>query len=691
MAKKSLDKVMRHIRMVAAVHAYRDLPDRELLERFTRMDDEAAFTVIIDRHGPMILGVCRRALGNLHDAEDVCQATFLVLARKAATIRKTTSLASWLHGVACRGAACFSRARARREHRERQTPPALPKDAAGEVSWREIQSILDEELEQLPQRYRAPLILCYLGGKTRDEAAQQLGLKSATLHGRLERGRNLLRERLTRRGLSLSAALFATALGESALRAALPASFVISSAKAALALAAGQTGAEGVISATVLTLTCEVLKTMFLAKVKLGTAAVICASLIATVTCGTWTSTGVAQDVKTEAAKAAATSVTKAESDEDFIRRLSRDLRGNEPTPTEVHFFVANKDAGKRQKLIDLFIQERQAKKAAQRMEADTSIDTRLEGTLLPIKRVQVYAPVEGFIVKIREGLKAGTPVQKGEELLRMRDTDLAKNILQLKMEIAAADATVRRAASRPDKDDGSDQSAIKKVSEAEVIRNQKSQLLESLLKRTNSTNIPGEFRVTSPLAGIVLNPDIQASLMGRNVKPNEPLLRVGSTDVSNPKLSDWEIELKIPQKHIGEVLEAFRDKRHWEELDVEFTLSSAPTKSFRGKLHKSKIANVYRDENNKADLGMLAWVRISGSDIPEEYRLTIDSLVIGAEVRAHIRSRSDSKADSREKDLAPYPTLNLGPIFVAPEEDVLRQLRAQKERLEIEKLNGRP
>jgi hypothetical protein len=105
MAKNSLHKVLQHVRMLAAVHAFRNLPDRELLNRFVKAGDEAALTVLIERHAPMILGVCRRALGNVQDAEDGCQATLLVLARKAASIRKGTSVSGWLHGVACRVAA----------------------------------------------------------------------------------------------------------------------------------------------------------------------------------------------------------------------------------------------------------------------------------------------------------------------------------------------------------------------------------------------------------------------------------------------------------------------------------------------------------------------------------------------------------------------------------------------------------
>src|SRR5438132_4218433 len=143
MAKKSLNGVLQHLRKVAAVQTNRELSDPELLERFVRTRDEAAFTVLIERHGPMVLGVCRRALPNFHDAEDACQATFLVLARKAASVRKKASLSNWLHGVACRVAANLKRDHARRKTREGGVDAPAPKDPAAEVSWREVQTILD--------------------------------------------------------------------------------------------------------------------------------------------------------------------------------------------------------------------------------------------------------------------------------------------------------------------------------------------------------------------------------------------------------------------------------------------------------------------------------------------------------------------------------------------------------------------
>src|SRR5262245_19162357 len=196
--------------------------DGDLLQRFALGRDETAFAALLHRHGPLVLGVCRRILHSVHDAEDAFQATFLVLARKASAIRQPDCVASWLYEVAYRLARKMKADVSKRRLREEKVPPA---EAAGppDLSWRERRAVLDEELQQLPEKNRQPLLLCYLEGLTQEEAAGQLGWPRGTLKRRLERGRELLKNRLVRRGLTLGVAVGATLPAGEALAVPLPA------------------------------------------------------------------------------------------------------------------------------------------------------------------------------------------------------------------------------------------------------------------------------------------------------------------------------------------------------------------------------------------------------------------------------------------------------------------------------------
>jgi RNA polymerase sigma factor (sigma-70 family) len=303
MANKSLNGVFQHICKLAAVQSAQQLGDHELLKRFAAGNDEAAFTVLVQRHAPMILGVCRRLLGNTHDAEDACQTAFLVLAQKAASIRKTTSLPSWLHGVALRVAAHLRRERIRRCKREQEGKPAAMTDPAEDVSWREVQAVLDEELDRLPEQLRGPLILCYLDGRTRDEAAQRLGLSVACLHGRLERGRKMLCQRLVKRGVTLSAALLATAIGEGVSRAALSPATVLHTAQAAVLIHAGRALDPGLVSPKILALAQEVPTKMLLTKLKIGASALLGAGLLVTALGGSLSTLGAERETKAPPAR----------------------------------------------------------------------------------------------------------------------------------------------------------------------------------------------------------------------------------------------------------------------------------------------------------------------------------------------------------------------------------------------------
>ncbi len=213
--------------------------DAELLGRYVGRSDAAAFEVLVGRHGPMVLGVCRRIVRHEHDAEDAFQATFLALARGASSIARQESLGSWLHGVA-RRVALKARAHdaARRERARRAGAPAGG-DFLAAVAWRDLQPLLDEEVGRLPQQYRTPFVLCYLEGRTYREVGRLLGCPAGTISRRLAKARELLRTRLTRRGLALPAGVLAAALAQSASPAALPPRLVPSAARAAAAALAG--------------------------------------------------------------------------------------------------------------------------------------------------------------------------------------------------------------------------------------------------------------------------------------------------------------------------------------------------------------------------------------------------------------------------------------------------------------------
>jgi RNA polymerase sigma factor (sigma-70 family) len=270
--------VFRHLRRAALLRDGGGLTDGQLLECFLTHRNEAAFEALLRRHGPMVLGVCRRVLRNSQDAEDAFQATFLVLVRKAAEIAQPELLGNWLYGVAYRTALDARSATARRRARERQVN-AMPEPEVSDTAdvWRDLRPLLDHELSRLPDKYRVPVVLCDLEGRTRREVAQQLGIPTGTLSGRLTTARRLLAGRLTRQGLVLSAGALTGALWQGAAR--VPAPLVISTVQAATAVAAGQAVAA-VVSARVAALAQGMVKAMFVTRLKIATALLLVVGLL---------------------------------------------------------------------------------------------------------------------------------------------------------------------------------------------------------------------------------------------------------------------------------------------------------------------------------------------------------------------------------------------------------------------------
>jgi RNA polymerase sigma factor (sigma-70 family) len=277
LAGETLGEVIRRLGRSGALQGDLGQTDAQLVERFARRRDEPAFAALVVRHGPMVLGVCRRLLPDAQDAEDAFQAAFLVLARRAAAIQRRTLLAAWLHGVAWRVALRLRGRLAQRRERERAGVDldALPADDA---AWSDVRCVVHEEVQRLPDVYRSAIILCCLEGMTNEEAARVLRRPVGTVKSRLTRARDLLRSRLTRRGVALSMAALGAALAANTATASAPLTSAV--VRAALPFAAGGAVAGGGVSARAVALSQGVLRTMVLKKVTIAATLVLVVALV---------------------------------------------------------------------------------------------------------------------------------------------------------------------------------------------------------------------------------------------------------------------------------------------------------------------------------------------------------------------------------------------------------------------------
>jgi RNA polymerase sigma factor (sigma-70 family) len=268
MSRIGWESILRKVRRIGTADSGGGISDAALLQRFTGQRDEAAFDALIARHGPMVWSVCRRLLPNLPDAEDAFQATFLVLVRKADVIRQPDLLGAWLYGVAYRIAARLRAVTAGRRQRECTAIDVAALETVPDAERNELRLLLDHEVSRLPRRYRLPFVLCHLEGMTNEEAARRLRCPKGTVLSRLSRARERLRKRLTRRGIGLSSAAVAAAIGESADAGSVPLALSAATGRLAPALLSG--GASALPGSTAVALMEGMVTSMYVAKLKLA-------------------------------------------------------------------------------------------------------------------------------------------------------------------------------------------------------------------------------------------------------------------------------------------------------------------------------------------------------------------------------------------------------------------------------------
>jgi RNA polymerase sigma factor (sigma-70 family) len=323
MATVEVGTLLRHVQRLAGGHVGQ-LPDRQLLDDFAAGGDEEAFAELVARHGAMVLRVCRRVLHHEQDVEDAFQAVFLALAQNTRSIHKREALAGWLHGVAYRTAMKARRSAARRRNHEARVRESSSESTTG-PSWNEVRTVLDEEIGQLPEVFRAAFVSCVLEGKSGPETAAQLGCKEGTVKSRVNRARQELRRRLANRGIDLAALLAALSVAESSLRASVPAALAHSAIPIGLLVLAGEC-AGGRIPSQIAALAAGVTRAMFLTKTKIATALLLLGSVL------------VAGAVAmARPAPAAEEQVAKSEKSEGATEKPKTGVTKESPKPAEAH------------------------------------------------------------------------------------------------------------------------------------------------------------------------------------------------------------------------------------------------------------------------------------------------------------------------------------------------------------------
>lgn len=281
MAPSLMSEVIQHLRRAALLRDGAGLTDGQLLADYLSRRDEEALAALVHRHGPMVWGVCRRVLVNYHDAEDAFQATFLVFIRKAASIASRELLGNWLYAVAYQTALNTRGTAAKRRARESQVTEMPEPEIVQQNFWHDLQPLLDQEVSRLPEKYRIPIVLCDLEGKTRKEAALQIGCPEGTVAGRLARARVMLAKRLARQGVMLSGGALAAVLAPSVVSASVPSLLLATTVKIASLVGMEQPMTAGLISVKVAALTETGVLPIWVSKLKATVSVVLLMGVLA--------------------------------------------------------------------------------------------------------------------------------------------------------------------------------------------------------------------------------------------------------------------------------------------------------------------------------------------------------------------------------------------------------------------------
>jgi RNA polymerase sigma factor (sigma-70 family) len=745
MAATPMSRIVADLRSVALARAGAELGDAQLLETFLHCQEDAAFEALVRRHGPMVLGVCRRVLRDRHDAEDAFQATFLVLIRKAASLSKRELLANWLYGVAHRTALHACKLAARRRAKERQANMA--QRPAGDEAIQDLLPLLDQELSRLPDKYRVPIILCDLEGKTRKEAARQLELPEGTLSTRLSRGRAMLAKRMARHGAALSVCA-AAGISANVASAAVPGALVTSTVKAGSVLAAGKKLTAGVVSLSVVALTERVVKTMLMTRLKI--AATVC--LLA---CFLGLGFGAAnigeQDSDAKPAPLPAADVIRTDSKDFPEPKLRATLRRQGAVVWSLAYSPDGKTlASGGEDLILLWdpatgkVKDVLSGHKGLVMGLAYSPDGAWLASGAGDKTIRIWNVEKGKVwdtITVKQGIRHLTYSPDGKTLA-FAFTSVEPTITLWDVSSGAERATLAIAASAPmtirltpvscslafspngktlasgnsdgtvmvwqmsaDKEratlkghadivssvayspDGttlasaSEDGTIKlwdaaTATERTTLKGHVKAVLRVAFhpdgKTLASAGVDKTIRIwdvatgkelatlrghTEAVTHVVYSPDgktlasgsedktIKLWQMSTDEQARQPgrvgfpaaekgqastkYIEAAGQIVKKPKSGGWELEIKIYEKDLPKLLSAFEAAGNKTDLDVDFLLTSQPTRTYKGKLAKERV--------QLQDFIAPAWVRIDGPDIPKEYRLT-EGAREGREVLARIR-----------------------------------------------------